>query len=151
MKSLLLMMVFLLSFPAVAVIETNEFNSPEQEALYHRLIDEIRCLVCQNQNLAESDAELAVDLREKVYEMVTVDGASRADVLDFMVTRYGDFVLYKPPFKLSTALLWLGPGLLLLLGFFLLWRVLKRTQKQPDSLLDNVERSEIRKILESKD
>ncbi len=153
-KFLLISLVLLgvsLVMPVWAGIETHEFDNPKQEALYNQLIDELRCLVCQNQNLADSNAELAVDLRKQVYKMVTENNASRDDVVDYMVTRYGDFVLYNPPVKPLTAMLWAGPALLLFLGVVLLWRVVVRTRKQPDSQLDESERSKVKKILESED
>jgi len=85
----------------------------------------LRCLVCQNQSLAESNAELAVDLRNEMREQMR-RGASDQDVIDYLVARYGDFVLYRPPLKASTLLLWFGPALLLLLGLGLLLRTLAR-------------------------
>ena len=89
----------------------------------------LRCLVCQNQSLAESNAELAVDLRNEMREQMR-RGASDQDVIDYLVARYGDFVLYRPPLKASTLLLWFGPALLLLLGIGLLIRTLARRRMQ---------------------
>ncbi|MGP1680374.1 MAG: cytochrome c-type biogenesis protein [Burkholderiales bacterium] len=89
----------------------------------------LRCLVCQNQSLAESNAELAVDLRNEIREQMR-RGASDQDVVDYLVARYGDFVLYRPPLKASTLLLWSGPALLLLLGLGLLMRTLARRRVQ---------------------
>ena len=89
----------------------------------------LRCLVCQNQSLAESNAELAVDLRNEIREQMR-GGASDQDVVDYLVARYGDFVLYRPPFKASTLLLWSGPAILLLLGLGLLMRTLQRRRAQ---------------------
>ena len=97
-----------------AAIEAYQFDSPQMEADYKQLIAELRCLVCQNQNLADSDAELAQDLRRETYEMLR-QGKSPQQVMTFMVERYGDFVLYRPQFKSSTYLLWLGPFLLLVI------------------------------------
>src|SRR5205823_9768863 len=85
------------------------------------LAHELRCLVCQNQTLAESNAPLAVDLRNQIREQLKA-GKSERDVVDFMVARYGDFVLYRPPFKAATAALWLGPFVLLVLGAWILYR-----------------------------
>ncbi len=98
------------------------------------IASELRCLVCQNQTLADSNAELAVDLRASIREQLA-RGASEREVLDFMVARYGDFVLYRPPLKASTVLLWAGPFLFLALGAFILIRRLlrKRPQEQPMS------------------
>ena len=99
-----------------------------------QLAEQLRCLVCQNQSIAESNAELAVDLRRQIREQIG-QGRSDAEIVDFMVERYGDFVLYRPPFKATTLLLWFGPPLLLLLGIGVLVRYLrerrKRIEQQP--------------------
>lgn len=88
------------------------FDDPAKQQTYEQLINELRCLVCQNQTLADSHADLAQDLRREVYTMVTA-GKNRAEVIDYLVKRYGDFVLYRPPMKDTTWLLWAGPVLLL--------------------------------------
>ena len=98
---------------------------PVLEARVLAIAAELRCLVCQNQTIADSHADLAVDLRRQVREMLQ-QGKSQRDILDFMTARYGDFVLYRPPLKSSTALLWLGPFALLLGGLATLWWVLHR-------------------------
>lgn len=123
-RALLIVLSCLLSWPALAAIETYQFESAQTEAEYNRLIDELRCLVCQNQNLAESDAALARDLRYETYQMLNA-GKSRDEVIEFMVARYGDFVLYRPPFKASTWLLWLGPAGLLIIVLFVVARRLR--------------------------
>ena len=111
------------------------------------LAHELRCLVCQNQTLADSNAPLAVDLRNQIREQLQ-GGASERDVIDFMVARYGDFVLYRPPFKASTLLLWAGPFLLLLaLGACLLVRRLVR-RRAPEPQLSEAERARAAKLLE---
>ncbi|MEM7561655.1 MAG: cytochrome c-type biogenesis protein [Pseudomonadota bacterium] len=117
-KFLLLLPLLLFSIPASASIDAYQFDSPEMEANYNQLINELRCLVCQNQNLSGSDADLAKDLRRETYEMLK-QGKSPDQVIEFMVARYGDFVLYRPQFKSSTYLLWLGPFFLLVL--VLIW------------------------------
>ena len=89
------------------------------------LAEQLRCLVCQNQTIAESNAELAQDLRKQVREQIAA-GKSDDEIIEFMTTRYGDFVLYKPPFKATTALLWAGPALLLVAGFTVLAGVLRK-------------------------
>jgi len=94
---------------------------------------ELRCLVCQNQSIADSNADLAVDLRRQIREQLS-SGRSERDVRDFMVQRYGDFVLYRPPLKASTVLLWSGPLLLLLLGVFLLLRRIGSADRQAPPL-----------------
>ena len=110
------------------------------------LAEELRCLVCQNQTLAESNAPLAVDLRNQMREQLS-KGASEREVREFMVARYGDFVLYKPPFKASTAALWLGPFALLLTGAVLLVRRVRR-RREPEPALSAAERERAAKLLE---
>ena len=92
------------------------------------LSEKLRCLVCQNQSIAESNAELAVDLRRQINEQIAA-GKSDGEIVDFMVQRYGDFVLYRPPFKAATVLLWLGPAALLLLGLWTLRRALRQRKR----------------------
>lgn len=104
------------------------FMNPEQEARYNELTLELRCLVCQNQNLADSDAPLAQDLRKEIYDMMQA-GRSNEEIKTFMVDRYGDFVLYKPPVQGNTLALWLAPAVLLLLGgVVVVFIVRKRTR-----------------------
>ncbi len=117
-----LLILFSLSLPALAAIEAYQFKDAETEAEYKHLIKVLRCLVCQNQDLADSNADLAKDLRRQTYEMLQ-QGKTRQDVIDYMVARYGDFVLYDPPLKKDTLLLWLGPFALLILVLF--WVLLK--------------------------
>jgi cytochrome c-type biogenesis protein CcmH len=114
--------------PIQAAIEAYQFDSPEMEADFNQLIKELRCLVCQNQNLSGSDADLARDLRRQTYQMLQ-QGKSPQQVVDFMVARYGDFVLYRPQFKSNTYLLWLGPFLLLMLVLYLVVRRLRAADK----------------------
>jgi cytochrome c-type biogenesis protein CcmH len=125
----------LLSFAAVAgATEAAPASAdPELEARVTRLSVELRCLVCQNQTIADSNAELAVDLRNQVREMLR-DGRSDAEVLAYMTERYGDFVLYRPPLKATTFLLWFGPALLLVIGAAVLVTILRRRSRlSPDS------------------
>jgi len=139
----------LLVQPVQADIEIHRFDSPEQEALYNRLVRELRCLVCQNQNLADSHADLARDLREEIYEMVQA-GKSRAEIVDFMVQRYGDFVLYRPPVKPKTLPLWLGPFLLLVLAivvFIVVVRRRSRPLEEEEPVLDEAARQKARQLL----
>lgn len=98
-------------------------TDPALEARVNALSAELRCLVCQNQSLADSHADLAIDLKNQVREQLKA-GRSDRQVIDYMTDRYGDFVLYRPPVKATTLLLWAGPALLLLCGCVLLWRVL---------------------------
>ncbi len=126
-----------------ARIETHMFNTPEDEARYQTLTEELRCLVCQNQNLADSNAELAQDLRRQTYEMVQA-GKSNEEIVDFMVERYGDFVLYRPPFRTTTLLLWLGPFLILGVGVIILLNFIRRRAKEQPTRLspDEIARAE---------
>ncbi len=139
----------LVSVSFAVQIEFHKFESKQQEQLYLQLIAELRCVKCQNQNLAESNAELAKDMREKSYDMV-IKGASRQDVLDYMTARYGDFVLYKPPFKAKTLLLWIGPPVFLFLSFFMLFKLIKNQNNQPNELLSDADRDAVRELLTSK-
>ena len=109
------------------------------------LANELRCLVCQNQTLADSNAPLAVDLRNQIREQLK-GGASEREVIDFMVARYGDFVLYRPPLKASTVALWTGPFVILVLGIALLWRSVARRRAHPE--LSEDERARAAKLLE---
>jgi cytochrome c-type biogenesis protein CcmH len=149
--SILLSFSLLIASTAQAGIEVRTFANPEQEALYDQLMYELRCLVCQNENLAASNAELAQDLRNEVYAMITAKNMDEAAIKDFLVQRYGDFVLYKPPLKKSTFLLWTGPFLLLLLGFVILFFVLRHNRQQPTAHLDKNTRDEMKKLLETND
>ena len=110
------------------------------------LAHELRCLVCQNQTLAESNAPLAVDLRNQIREQLA-QGASEREVVDFMVARYGDFVLYRPPLKASTLALWIGPFVLLLAGALLLWRRIAR-RRVPQPQLSEADHARAAKLLE---
>lgn len=91
------------------------FDSPEQEERFGNLTEELRCTVCQNQNLADSDAQLAKDLRNEIYKMLMA-GQTDQQIKEFMVQRYGDFVLYRPPVQSNTMALWIMPAILLLIG-----------------------------------
>jgi len=113
------------------------------------LSEQLRCLVCQNQSIAESNAELATDLRRQIREQIA-QGKTDGQIVDFMVQRYGDFVLYRPPFKTSTLLLWLGPLLLLLAGVTLLIRQLRqRHAHAADPALSDEERKQAASLLDN--
>lgn len=126
-------LVFLLSVllagPAIAATNTYEFSSPDEEERFKQLTEELRCLVCQNQSLADSNAGLADDLRNEVYDMVR-EGGDKGEIVDFLVQRYGDFVLYRPPVKSSTAFLWFGPFLFLLVAGILVLRFVRNRPKK---------------------
>ena len=148
MRALIALLLLFWLLPAQAVIETYEFDSPQTEAEYQRLIDELRCLVCQNQNLKDSDAELARDLRRETYDMLQA-GKSPEEVIDFMVARYGDFVLYRPQFKTSTWLLWLGPFVLLLIVLVVFVRRMRAASEPAE--VDAATLAQARNLLEDKE
>ncbi|ENM4033664.1 TPA: cytochrome c-type biogenesis protein CcmH [Vibrio parahaemolyticus] len=104
------------SLAAHAAIEVYEFDNLEQEQQFKELGHTLRCPKCQNNTISDSNAELAQDLRHKVYEM-TKEGKSKEEIVDYMIARYGNFVTYNPPFTMSTAILWLGPLAVVLGGF----------------------------------
>ena len=108
---------------------------PALDARVVAIASELRCLVCQNQTIADSHAELAVDLRNQVREQLQ-QGQSEQQIIDYMTARYGDFVLYRPPVKSTTALLWFGPGLLLLVSLAILVSVLRRRSRMPAEAFD---------------
>ena len=132
---------------AQSVYEPRSFSSPEHEERYRTLVDELRCLVCQNQTIAESNADLASDLRREVYRMVE-DGRSEDDIAGFMVARYGDFVLYRPPLRGGTILLWAGPFLLAAIGLTVLALYLRRRRRTPAPALDADARQRIQRIFD---
>lgn len=149
MKYWFILILSVFAAQARADIEYRDFKQPEQEQAYQSLINELRCLVCQNQTIADSNADLAKDLRRQVYEMLQ-QGKSRQDVVNFMTDRYGDFVMYKPAFKLKTFLLWLGPVLFLFAGLAVVW-TLRAKGAGVDKALSAAEREKLKKILEQGD
>jgi cytochrome c-type biogenesis protein CcmH len=147
-RLLLFALMLALSFAAQARIEIHNFDDPDKERLYNELVQELRCLVCQNQNLADSNAELAVDLRQKTYDMVQ-SGSDKDEIVSYMVDRYGDFVLYRPPVKSTTMALWAGPFVILffgLLGLFIYVRGRSRATTESEHSEQDLEKA--RKLLE---
>ncbi len=125
---LLIAMAFVLAPAYAGPVVTYDFASEEQEALFNKLSNELRCLVCQNQAISDSNADLAKDLRDEIYGMLQ-QGKSEQEIVDFMVARYGDFVLYRPPMKPMTYVLWFGPALALVIGFFVVVRIVRRQRQ----------------------
>lgn len=130
-------LVITLSFP-VAAIKPLGFDDPAKEARYEALLTELRCMVCQNQSLASSNSDLAADMRHVVHRMV-VAGKSNAEIKKFLVARYGEFVLYRPPVEAKTWLLWFGPAIFVIVGLIVLlaavrgrWRTAPPTELQTD-------------------
>jgi len=143
------LLVIILFIPSLAAAEEARplAENPQVEARLKTLAVELRCLVCQNQTLADSNAPLAEDLRREVREMIT-KGMSDREIIDFLVQRYGDFVLYRPPWKATTTLLWLGPFLLLIAGATALVLALRRRQKKlVDVTLSEAEHNRVAQLL----
>ncbi|AYO32824.1 TPA: cytochrome c-type biogenesis protein [Haemophilus influenzae] len=126
-KTWLFLTALLFSSAAFSAIDALNFSSPQQESDYHQLTQSLRCPQCQNNNIADSNATIAVDMRGKVFELLQ-EGKSKNDVVDYMVARYGNFVTYDPPITASTLVLWIAPLLLVLLGVVFLLRRKPKTQ-----------------------
>lgn len=149
-RALLVIIAMTASFFPVyihAQAEVYTFSDPEKEKLYDKLIYELRCLVCQNQNLADSNADLAEDLRRKSYEMIEM-GKSYDEITAYMVERYGDFVTYRPPLKPSTLVLWIAPFLVLLLALIMAIVRIRRTRSAAPGQLDSSEADRIDRLLD---
>lgn len=114
-------------------VDTEGFDDPVLDARYRSLIHEIRCMKCQNQSIADSPIAVAADLRRQVREMMAA-GRSDADIKDYLASRYGDFILYQPPLKPTTWVLWAGPPLLLILGGVIFARIVRSRAAQPIDL-----------------
>jgi len=136
------------SHQSQAAIDTFEFENVKQEQTFHDLTKLLRCPKCQNQNIADSNAELAKDLRNKTYELVK-QGKSEEEVVDYMVARFGNFVRYDPPVTPATIFLWLGPLLFIVLGVLMLFRLIrKQSSKAID--LDGDEQQKLQQLLKEK-
>jgi len=151
LAALLLALFFLGLAPALAKEAVPAGDDPVTEHRAVALEQQLRCLVCQNQTIAESQADLAMDLKKEIREQIKA-GKSDEQIIQFLVARYGDFVLYKPPFKASTALLWAGPFALLLGGLIVLFVYLRRRRGRlaPGGLSDE-QRSRAEALLQAKE
>jgi len=158
MKRLLFIFLLMISSGSYGV-DTRQLSDPKQQEIYETLTNELRCLVCQNQTIADSNAELAADLRRQVYEMLE-QGKSREEIIRYMTDRYGDFVLYKPPFKGKTSVLWIAPVVFLLLGLITVFFFIRRkkaaanlhSDADADALeMDAEKQKKIRSLLEKGD
>ena len=135
---------------AQAAIYAFDFDDPKKEARFKQLSEELRCLVCQNQTLADSNAGLALDLRKELYRLVN-ENASDEVIKNYMVSRYGDFVLYKPPVKTSTYLLWFGPFVLVIFGLVLLIRMVRNVGTQPTQGMSTADHQRVQQLLADKE
>lgn len=146
MRKFLLVLAVSLSAHVFAAEAQPVASDPIAEARVQALSEELRCLVCQNQNLADSHADLAIDLKNQVREMVKA-GRSDREILDYMVHRYGDFVLYRPPLKATTWLLWAGPFVLFAAGLGLLFVKLRRRSQEAQPQLSQEARAAAARLL----
>jgi len=129
-RSLIVLALFTMSIAAFAIDSEQAFDDPVLQARYDKLVAEIRCVTCQNQNIKDSNAFVASDLRREIRRMIG-EGKSNEEVTDFLVTRYGDFVLYRPRFEGKTLALWIAPFVLVLFGGFALVRVVRHRMALP--------------------
>ena len=143
---LLLLIIAAPPLPAAVTLESFTFPTPAEEQHFKDVISQLRCLVCQNETLADSDADLAHDLRAEVYEMMK-SGKNDKEVIDFLVNRYGDFVLYNPPVKPSTYLIWYGPFVLLAIAVLLLIRAVGRQRQVQEPEISAEERKRLEQLL----
>lgn len=148
--TIILSMLFLLNPFIYAAVEVKKFQNPEHEQRYKHLINEFRCVVCQNQNIADSNAELAQDLRKQVFKMIN-SGKSDDEIMEFMVTRYGDFVLYRPQFNSMTFLLWVGPFIIFIIGLYFLISFIRQRKKMIVTELSNSDKEKLKQLLDNKE
>jgi len=146
LRPLALLLLACLAAPAASKEAAPAAADPVLEKRVMALAEELRCLVCQNQTLADSNAPLAEDLRNQVREKMR-QGKSDAEVVEFLVERYGDFVLYRPPLKATTVLLWFGPMLLLAVGFVVLLRRVRRRRQAEAPGMSDAERKRAAELL----
>jgi len=149
MKRILFISVFLIiAPPGIAVTAEFDFTEQVSEKRYANYISKIRCLVCQNESLGSSRAELAVDLRQQIFKMMS-DGKSDQQISTFLIERYGDFILYQPPLKASTLVLWFAPFLLLGALLFMLLQRIKKMQITQPTQLTTEQKKHARRVLNS--
>jgi len=144
-----LVLVIALIAPTTAwgfTLEEYTFEDPARKEAFRELIGQTRCLVCQNESLAGSQAGLAQDLRDEIYRLMQ-EGRSREEVVDFLVARYGDFVLYEPPLKLATLPIWIAPLVLAILGVVILRRALLNRQRDTEADLAPEEEARLKRLL----
>lgn len=142
-------LLLLISSVAFAAIDTYEFKDEASRERFQQLVAELRCPKCQNQNLADSNSPIASDLRREVYKMVET-GESDEQIVDFMVARYGEFVLYRPRVTSNTWVLWYGPFALIAVGAGVVWlltRKRKSVQQKDDKSLSDIEKNKLNSLL----
>lgn len=149
MKSVIFAVLLALGLPAFAAEAEPNADDPVIEQRLINLASDLRCLVCQNESLAGSHAELAEDLRKEIRAQMRL-GKNDREVLEYLTDRYGDYVLYQPPFKPVTYLLWLGPLLFLLLGLGAWYSAMKKRRTLEETPLDEAQRAAVEKLLQDK-
>lgn len=139
-------------FPAAAAIDTYEFKNKAEQERFRSLTEELRCPKCQNQNIADSDAEISLDMRDLTYRMMIEEGKTNDEIVGYLVERYGDFVRYKPPVDKRTLLLWYGPFALLAVALLILIVIVARRRKAVTALgkneLSAAEQQRIQQLIE---
>lgn len=143
----ILLAMLLVAGPVAAVIETYEFSDPLLEQRYQQLSAELRCPKCQNQNIADSNAPIAQDLRKLLYQQLEA-GADDEEILDYMVARYGEFVRYRPSFSGATVFLWLAPALLLMAGVVVAVLTVRKRRDLPAATNSELSPEEQRRLQE---
>ena len=139
MKRTLTALALLLFSTSALTIDTGKaFDDPVLQARYEKIIEEVRCLKCQNQTIKDSNAFLADDLRREIRRLLS-EGKTNAEIFDFMVERYGEFALYRPRMSGITLLLWIAPGVFLVIGGLIVARVLRKRMSMPIDLDDDTE------------
>ncbi|WP_395376518.1 cytochrome c-type biogenesis protein CcmH [Marinicella sp. W31] len=128
MRQLFVTLILMIYLTNADAIDPFTFESAAQENLYKTLTEELRCMVCQNQNLADSDVTLARNLKQQIADFVK-QGQSKDQITTFMAERYGDFILYNPPLRKDTILLWAAPAIILLMAFIILFIKIKQTKR----------------------
>lgn len=149
---LTLLTIFYLGVVHAEVPDIYDFNDPKQEARYQELISELRCPKCQNQNIADSEAPIAADMRDEVYRMMK-DGAGNEEIVDSLVARFGEFVRFKPAFNARTFLLWATPAIAVLIGLLAVAAVIMRARRREreGAPLSDEERAHAARILSGQD
>ena len=148
-KATLLLLLSVLCLPVWGVIEVDRLSSPALSERYQYLVAEYRCPKCQNQNLAESNSPISIDLRTEIRRLLE-EGASDAQISDYLVARYGEFVLYRPRVQSSTYLLWLAPAVLLVLGLLIVVFIVRRQKRAVNTsqtALSSTEQAELQALL----
>ncbi len=148
MKIVITFLLLFLAGSSYAEDQRFPFSNPEQVEQFRKLTEELRCLVCQNQSLADSDAELANDLRKKVYDLMD-KGKTNDEIIEELVARYGEFVLYRPRLNAQTYLLWFAPIILVLIGIVAIVLMMRRRSDSVD--VKEVDLQNVRKLLEEEE